>query len=151
MTSPRKRVMMGNDLMYAKTCLRDLLFVWVLGLLTIHQAAAADARGFMMGGGVGMLGCPQFLNAMSTARQKGGLGSISGIREIDAYAHYVLGFQTGFNSEAEGIYDIFQSLGDNPAISVLYAIEPWCASNPGKKFSDGLLVLSLKLRAGDKK
>jgi hypothetical protein len=137
--------------MKPKSRLRDLFVVATIGLLIAPPAGAADDRGFMKGGGIGMLGCPQFLNAMTTARQKGGLASISGVREIDAYASYVLGFQTGFNSEAEGIYDIFQSLGDNPAVSALYAIEPWCASNPGKKFSDGLLVLSLKLRAGDKK
>jgi hypothetical protein len=82
--------MMGDCRMKAKSCLRDLFVLGAIGFLIAPPANAADARGFMKGGGVGMLGCPQFLNAMATARQKGGLGSISGIREIDAYASYVL-------------------------------------------------------------
>jgi hypothetical protein len=36
--------------------------------LSITAASGADSRGFYMGGGVGALGCPQFLNAMATAR-----------------------------------------------------------------------------------
>jgi hypothetical protein len=121
--------------------------VWIIFGLAGHSVLAGDARGFMKGGGVGMEGCPQFLNAMATARQRGGLTTGSGLREVDAYASYVLGFQTGLNSEADGVYDVFKTLGSNPGVSALYAIEPWCASNPGKTFSDGLLDLALKLRA----
>jgi hypothetical protein len=88
-----------------------------LALTITAPATAVDSRGFMTGGGVGALGCPEFLNAMASSRQRGGATTTAGVREIDAYIHYVLGFQTGFNSEADGVYDIFQSLGTNLAYS----------------------------------
>jgi hypothetical protein len=52
--------------------------------LLVGPTVARDANGFWMGGGVGGLGCPEFLNAMATARQKGGLRSIAGVRETGA-------------------------------------------------------------------
>jgi hypothetical protein len=124
------------------------MFAIVLVLFAAtSRVSAADSQGrFEMGGGVGASGCPDFLNAMATARQRGGATSAEGVRVINSHIQYVLGFQTGFNVEAEGIYDIFASLGDNPAVNALYAIEPWCAQNPDKKWATGLLVLSSRLR-----
>jgi hypothetical protein len=124
------------------------LFIPTLAAIALlaSPTVARDANGFWMGGGVGGLGCPEFLNAMATARQKGGLRSTAGVRETGAYENYVSGFQTGFNSEAEGIFDIFKSLGADPTLNALYAIEPWCASNPDKNFSDAVLALSSTLR-----
>jgi hypothetical protein len=110
-----------------------------------------DANGFIKGGGVGMVRCPQFLNAMATARQNGGMGTLAGVKLMQGYMMYVAGFQTGFNSQADGVYDIFSSLGDDAVDSVLYAVEPWCASNPGKTFSDGLLDLASKLQTSKKR
>ena len=110
------------------------------------SAIARDANGFWVGGGVGGLKCPEFLNAMATARQKGGLKSLAGVREIAPYEYYVSGFQTGFNSESDGVYDIFQALGHDFTDQVLYAVEPWCASNPDKTFATALLVLAQSLR-----
>jgi hypothetical protein len=63
---------------------------------------------------------------------------------------YVAGFQTGFNSEADGIHDIFEALGGDP-FQVLYAIEPWCAQNPDKNFANALLDLAIRLRAKAKR
>ena len=60
---------------------------------------------------------------------------------IDGFVMYVAGFQTGFNSDADGVYDIFNSFGENSALKALYAIEPWCASHPDKKFSTALIAL----------
>ena len=111
-----------------------LLFLLVGSVTSLALLSlAADEKGFMTGGGVGGVSCPEFLNAMSTARQKGGANRLPGVNEIDGFAMYVLGFQTGFNAEAEGVYDIFTSLGSDPALKALYAIEPWCASHPGSK------------------
>jgi hypothetical protein len=56
---------------------------------------------------------------------------------------YLLGFETGFNSEAEGVYDIFETLGPEPSLQALYAIEPWCASNPDKTFGKAVIALSV--------
>jgi hypothetical protein len=118
----------------------------LMALTITAPATAADSRGMMTGGGVGAVGCPEFLNAMATARQHGGARAVAGVKGLDAFIHYVLGFQTGFNSEAEGVYDIFETLGGD-AFTVLYAIEPWCAQNPDKKFSTALLVLAYSLRS----
>jgi hypothetical protein len=114
--------------------------------LLAHSTVARDAKGFMMGGGVGGLRCPAFLNAMATARQKGGLRSAAGVVEINGFVMFLSGFQTGFNSEAEDIYDIFKSLEPDEINNALYAIEPWCASNPGKNFAQAVLALSSTLR-----
>lgn len=57
---------------------------------------------------------------MATARQKGGIASVAGVREIAAYSDYVLGFQTGFNSETPGRHLAAQknlAAGDDVAIS----------------------------------
>ena len=86
------------------------------------------------------------LNAMATARQKGGLRTASGDREIYGFANYVLGFQTGFDSEAQGVHDIFSSFGSSPAFTVLYAIEPWCAGHPYKAFGTAVLSLAKTLQ-----
>ncbi len=119
----------------------------LLGACVIaYQALAVDEAGFMKGGGAGSLSCPEFLNAMATARQKGGAQKLPGVHEIDGFAQYILGFQTGFNSQAEGVFDIFSSFGSNPAFKALYAIEPWCASHPDKNFAQGLLALAATLR-----
>jgi hypothetical protein len=110
-------------------------------LVWTNGSWAADSSGkFRSGGGVGSSPCPAFLNALATGRQ---LGGAAGAKVIDPYLQYVLGFQTGFNFEAEGVYDIFGSL---PDYNVLYAIEPWCTQNPDKPFSNGLLDLANNLR-----
>ncbi len=71
--------------------------------------------------------------------------SVAGVQEINGYAMYLSGFQTGFNSEAEGIYDIFEAFGPDPIVQALYAVEPWCAKNPDKTFAG--IALSQLLRA----
>jgi hypothetical protein len=112
------------------------LTIFVTLALAVPDASAADAQNlFKTGGGVGAVKCPEFLNVMADARQRGGVATVGGVNAVTAYLHYVLGFQTGFNAEAEGVYDIFAGLGDNAGIKALYAIEPWCASNPDKNFS----------------
>jgi hypothetical protein len=116
--------------------------------LSAHPTIARDANGFIVRGGAGGVGCPAFLNAMATARQKGGLRTVAGIQETSGYEMYLLGFETGFNSEAEGVYDIFETLGPEPSLQALYAIEPWCASNPDKTFGKAVIALSVRLRSG---
>jgi hypothetical protein len=121
------------------------LIVCLFGCLDTSWASD-EKGGFWLGGGVGALGCPQFLDAMATMRQRGGSKRIEGVKIIDPFVSYVAGFRTGFNSEAQGIYDIFSSLGNDAEVSALFAIEPWCAQNPDKNFATALLFLSLTLR-----
>jgi hypothetical protein len=118
----------------------------LLMALSAPVAASDTKKGMFVGGGVGAEVCPVFLNAMATARQRGGASTSAGLLVVTGYVHYVLGFQTGFNSEAEGIYDIFASLGPDAAFNVLYAVEPWCAKHPAEKFGNALLVLAYQLR-----
>ena len=139
-TLPKKRT--GPFSMSPRTILFSLAAIVLLG----NTAAARDERGFWMGGGVGSVGCPEFLNAMATARKKGGLTSVAGLREIAPFKYYVSGFQTGFNSEADGVYDIFESLGHDAPDRVLPAIEPCCASHPDQTFASGVLALAQSLR-----
>jgi hypothetical protein len=88
---------------------------------------------------------------MATFRQRGGFRVVAAAGAIDPWLGYAFGFQTGFNSEADGIFNIFASLaspGDSDgAVNALYAIEPWCASNPDKTFATALVVLAYRLKA----
>jgi hypothetical protein len=43
---------------------------------------------------------------------------------------YILGFQTGYNMGAAGVYDVFDSLGEKPGFKALLAIEAWCSKHP---------------------
>ena len=124
--------------------MRAPIFILALAsiLLLAHPTVARDAKGFSVGGGVGGVMCPAFLNAMATARQKGGLRSTAGVQETSGFEMFLSGFQTGFNSEADGIYDIFEALGPDPTLQALYAIEPWCASHPDKTFATAVVILS---------
>ena len=126
---------------------RTVLFTSAIIVLLGNAAAARDDRGFWMGGGVGSASCPDFLNAMATARKRGGLTSVAGLREIAPYQYYVAGFQTGYNSEADGVYDIFESLGhDDTPDRVLSELESWCASHPDQTFAIALVALAQSLR-----
>jgi hypothetical protein len=84
-------------------------------VLVLGPASAADKAGlYMIGGGVGGVGCPEFLNAMQT-RLKGGLNTPAGAEEISNFVNYVEGLRTGFNSENRGgILDIFAALENRP-------------------------------------
>ena len=61
---------------------RTLLITSAISVLLGNAAAARDDRGFRMGGGVGAVSCPDFLNAMATARKKGGLTSVAGLWKL---------------------------------------------------------------------
>ena len=125
---------------------RTVLLTLATIVLLANAAVGRDEKGFWMGGGVGFVSCPDFLSVMATARKKGGPTSVAGLREIAPYQYYVSGFQTGFNAEAEGVYDIFESLGHDAPDRVLSAIEPWCASHPDQTFASAVLALVQSLR-----
>lgn len=112
---------------------------------------AADVSGqFIVGGGIGILPCTQFLNAMAEARQKGGLTSTAGLYIVNPWESYVLGFQTAYDFAVPGVRDIFNAFGPSPANDVLYGIEPWCQKNPTMHFGDALIIFAEKLRKAHK-
>lgn len=118
----------------------------VLAAVVIFAAAPAWARdkdgNFQIGGGVGAVNCPQFLDIVAQARQSGGTKTVQGVTLLNPFLQYVLGFQTGFNLMNPEIYDVFAKLGDDPAGSALFAIEPYCQQHPDKRFGQGLLWLA---------
>jgi len=126
--------------------------IWVMSVIIValfsSGAGAYTEKGFMTGGGVGSVSCPDFLNAMATARQSGGLTSVAGVRIINPFGSYVLGFQTGYNFGADGVYDVFSSFGaeGDHTNKILFAIEPWCAQHPEAKFDTALFELLKTLR-----
>ncbi len=122
-------------------------FLCALAIVAIAPSAgAADENGkYVIGGGVGSAKCPEFLNSMATARQKGGLNSFGGITEIQGYLMYASGFQTGYNLLSKTGADIFADLGKDDTENALYAIEPWCAGNHTSTFGQALVALSEKL------
>ena len=115
-------------------------------------SGAADAEGnYYVGGGVGGLKCPSFLNAMTEARQLGGLHSLAGgAHQIYPWQGYVLGFETGYNLGAPGIVDVFASLGrsdDERLDNAVYWIEGWCQKHPDRLFGSAVAALAQTLRA----
>lgn len=95
----------------------------------------------------------QFLRLMtfqSASRQRGGVSSSAGVGAIGHFQMYVLGFQTGYNLAADGVYNVFGSLGEDAGISVLFTIEPWCAKHPEALFDDALFDLLKTLRENAK-
>ncbi len=123
---------------------KQLVVGVVVAIGTLGQVSAAS---IITGGGAGSVSCPDFLNAMQTARQAGGLGMPDGVRATISYVMYVLGFQTGFNW-GSNTYDIFGALGADPEHGnrVLFALEPYCANHPEKHFDDALFDLVKKLQ-----
>jgi hypothetical protein len=117
----------------------------LLLLLLASPSFGADQQGrYMMGGGVGGVTCPQFLNLMATARQLGGVSTPSGVEQVSNFANYVTGFQTGYNLMSTGSFDIFAKL-DTEHFDALYAIEAWCKDHPAAKFGEGVIALADKL------
>lgn len=119
----------------------------ILCLLSIasNSAPAADKNGnFMMGGGVGGLRCPSFLNEMTSAREAGGVHSTEGVNHVAPWLAWVEGFSTGYNYKAPGVFSIFAPLEEGPdaGFAVLFAIEPWCRDHPSAKFSEAVLALA---------
>ena len=127
---------------------RILLSLVLLAAGATSSSLAADPDGiYIVGGGVGVVPCTQFLNAMAEARQAGGLTTLAGADLVSHWSYYVLGFQTGYNFGTPGVKDIFSAFGPSPSNDVLYAIEPWCQRNPTEKFGDALVVFAESLRA----
>lgn len=129
-----------------------LPITFVAASLGLSLSHGADSQGnFMTGGGMGSLGCTDFLNDMATARQQGGLARLPGVNTIAPFQRYVVGFTTGYNMGNDGVYHIFEAFGQNYSLKVLLAIEPWCANNPTKKFDAALIHLVGKLRDEQRK
>jgi len=122
--------------------MRRLILI-AIATVVVPQAQCADKQGnYEVGGGVGSVTCAKFLDAMATARQLGGVSSIKGLPYVVAYMDYIDGFQTGFNLEAPGVYDVFAKL---PGFDPLFAVEPWCKDHPDKRFGMAVVNLALKL------
>jgi hypothetical protein len=127
---------------------RTVCWLLIVALATwCPRSIGADKQGrFMMGGGVGGVTCPQFLNQMASARQAGGVGSVAGSEFTSNFSNYILGFQTGYNMMSRNRFDIFAKL-DMQNFDSLYIIESWCKDHPTDKFSDGVIALAEKLAA----
>lgn len=121
-------------------CLFSMLFSTTMG-----SSAANSKNEYFVGGGVGSLKCIEFLSAMNKFRQKGGNTSVAGVMEIDAFGSYVYGFQTGFNMESPGVYDILAPLNGDMNATMDW-LESWCQKNPTKRFGMGVVRLAETLR-----
>lgn len=119
----------------------------VVVVITSQPALAATDQGFMTGGGVGSVSCPDFVDAMALARQRGGIKSPGGVQVVHQFIQYVLGFRTGFNMAWPGVYDAFAPMGNEDVgnKSIVY-IESWCANHPASGFDDGIFELLKTLK-----
>lgn len=118
------------------------------------EVAAEAQYGHYKGrAGVGSARCTDLLGVMATARQHGGLNSDRGLAHVSRYVHYLNGFMSAYNAAMSTVvpspqnrpYNAFSALGEPPAVHALYAIEPWCAENPGAQFEDAILALFNRL------
>ncbi|MCG5483685.1 MAG: hypothetical protein KK482_08180 [Sinorhizobium meliloti] len=121
------------------------IFLFALAFCWSEPAQSANQRGeFMTGGGVGSVPCVEFLDVMANARAQGGLASPAGSRLVYGYMMYVAGFETAYNSAAEGVHHIFDGFGS--VSKVLVALEPWCSQHPTKNFDLAIFDLVKRLR-----
>jgi hypothetical protein len=115
----------------------------VLALMMTAPAHAATPEGYMTSGGVGGIRCAVYSNALAEARQAG-LQSYKGASAMNEFVQYAYGFFTGYNSVADGIFDILGGIRDDQMhITVLSMADTYCAANPTDTF-DGALVDVLK-------
>jgi len=114
-------------------------------LLLAGPAHAADQHGnYVVGGGVGGVTCPEFVNTIDEARRYG-VGSSEWATRTQGYVMYILGFQTGYNLAKPGTFDLFANVSTD---QVLAQLETWCRQNPLKKFGQGFEPLVDALSPG---
>lgn len=113
----------------------------IAGMSIADRASAATEKGFMTGGGIGSVRCTEFIDAMATARQQGGIENPAGVRIIHQFTQYVLGFRTGYNMAKPGVFDIFAPLGEKAGNQALIWIDSWCVRNPSSTFDFGIFEL----------
>lgn len=103
---------------------------------------SADTNGhFQLGGGVGAVTCPKFVESMEHSRSLG-IGSVDYAYAMQGFIMYLMGFQTGYNASALDTCDIFS--GTDTDYSLLSWAENFCRTNPSRRFADAVLALSLE-------
>lgn len=118
------------------------LLIGVFLFLVVPLAMAVDKSGkFVSGGGVGGHSCPFFISIMDEAK-KHGLGSRKYALGISAQMNYILGFQTGYNLQANDTCDIFGGYELDQIFAWLYK---YCQDNSLEKFGGAVVSLSLIL------
>ena len=103
---------------------------------------AVDKSGkYMQGRGVGGHSCPFFISIIDEAK-KHGLGLHEYLIGTAAQMNYILGFQTGYNLQANDTCDIFGGYEVDQMFAWLYK---YCQDNPLEKFGGAVVSLSLIL------
>src|SRR5262249_9088167 len=98
---------------------------------------------FMRGGGVGGVTCSGFTSVFKRTQAAGGMRTLEGTSNINAYTSYVLGFQTGYNAAAPGVFDILGRVGGpSPGETALTWLNMWCENNPGERFAEAVVALA---------
>lgn len=116
-----------------------IALVFLLWLLMPPAYSAETGTGaYFMGGGVGGLSCPNFVETISRAKAHG-IGSVNYAIETSGFLMYVLGFRTAYNLQTSDTYDIFDNFEDSQLLAWL---DDYCKTNPLKKFSDAVVSLS---------
>jgi hypothetical protein len=106
--------------------------------MVASPAQAWTVDGYMTAGGAGQVKCPIFQNAVAEGRSQG-LSTLPGIRRVENFVSYALGYYTRYNEDIPGVYDILDGVrGDNLHVSLLTILDNWCADNPTADFNDAL-------------
>jgi hypothetical protein len=109
----------------------------------------ADKNGaFFQGGGVGSVKCQDFIASMEKGRALG-IGSVGHANEIQGFAMYVLGFQTGYNMGTPDTYNIFDSIKDTSEL--LARIENECHKEASLQFGEAVIAFVQQQHAKRKK
>lgn len=110
--------------------------------LIVPLAMAVGKSGkFMQSGGVGGHSCSFFISIMDAAR-KHGLGSHEYLLGTANQINYILGFQTGYNLQANDTCNILGGYEVDQMFAWLYK---YCQDNPLEKFSGAVVSLSFIL------
>ncbi len=110
----------------------------VLALGTLAAHAQQAPTGYIVGGGLGTMECPGFVESMGKAKdQKPGVTGYPG--ELQGFAMFVSGFQTAYNLQTPRTCDIFAGWNNN---QVLEWLEKYCRANPQERFGVGVIALA---------
>jgi len=114
------------------------LLAFPLAVAAQAKAPPAPAQGYIVGGGLGAVDCPAFVESMGKAKgQKPGATGYAG--ELQGFAMYVSGFQTAYNLQTPETCDIFSGWNNN---QVLEWLDKFCRANPKERFGAGVIALA---------
>ncbi len=91
-----------------------------------------------MGGGVGGLSCPSYIQFRSKAHATP-VASVSWFNQMARFTMFIEGYRTSYNELTPDTFDVFGGLEDE---QMLAWTENWCNANPLEKWAAAVVALA---------